>query len=173
MSSSATGYATGADLLNYHDARSVCSFVADDDVKIAESAVPTNAKVLAALLRASGEVEMAAQTGGKYSPTDLDGLTGAGEQALVGLVCDLAFWHLAKRRRDGLKPDQVSGAEQALKLLEQLRKGDMVFPIDNIGDAGIAHVVSPAVPDDPRFGPYGQTVRGASRLFGRRAREAC
>lgn len=177
MASSATSYASGSDLVKYHDARRIGDLISDTDTRIASASVPANAVVTAALLRASGEVEMAAQVGGKYTPTDLAGLTGAAAEALIGLVCDLAVWHIEKRRARGITPADVPGAAEAYEVLAALREGNLVFPTANAIDAMTQEVVEPTGNDtceqDQCGGRYGETVGWARRFFGRRGGGCC
>jgi hypothetical protein len=153
--SSYFAYATPADLLIYHDTRQIADTLKDDDTREASGNIATNPVVLAMLRTASAEVEAAVTTGNRYRPEDLlemfdsaiipenqggDGiLTGTvvGGELLKKLTCDLAFWNLCKRRRQGLRPEAVSGALEALDLLERLRIGERIFPIAETQDAGL------------------------------------
>lgn len=89
----------------------------------------------AALLRASGEVELSCFRGGRYTPTDLADLTGASEAALKGLVCDLAFYHLANRRIPNAS--EMAGYKEAQELLKALRDGEIIFGLQESADAGV------------------------------------
>lgn len=117
-------YATPADLLVYHDAGKVGDYVSDEK-QLTKDELLNDPVVYAALMRASGEVEAACCRGGRYRPEDLQGLTGASREFLRGLVCDLAFFHLAKRRIPD--PQRVPGYEQAIDVLKALSTGDLVF----------------------------------------------
>lgn len=161
----------------FHDARRIGDLISDSDARVAAASVPAHATVTACLLRASGEVEMAAQVGGKYTPTDLAGLTGAAAQALKGLVCDLAVWHIEKRRARGITPADVPGASEAYLVLEALRDGELVFPTDAVLGAVSQEVVEPTASTDCEAeqcnGRYGETVGWARRFFGRRGGGCC
>lgn len=132
--SSATSYATATQLMNAHDANKIGDYATDGGVRLNPGDILTNTVVAAALLRASGQVEMACTRGGRYSPTDLADLTGASEAALVGIVCDLAFYHLAKRRIP--KPENVPGYKEAMEVLQALSQGELIFGLQEAMDAG-------------------------------------
>jgi hypothetical protein len=166
MDSSTISYAGAADLLNAYDARQVGDFVKDDNTRASASALLTDGIVDAALLRASGDVEMAALAREAYTAEELAALEGAALAALKGLVCDIAFWHLKKRRQRGLKLSDVSG--DAAEQLERLRKGELIFPVPDKDAAAGMHATPFNDLSDPRDGNYGRTVQYARRFFGRR-----
>lgn len=151
----------------YRDQRTVLELLADDDTvptttDAENSGTGPGAKLLAALQGASGEVEEHALVGGKYAPADLAALTGNIKVRLEGLVADLAFWRLSKRRWPRLKPEDVSGAEEALDALKRLADGETMFGTVQAVEAGLPAVVTTDPGDDRR------TVRAASRYFGSR-----
>lgn len=175
MASSETAYATGADLVLYHDVRRIGDLISDTDTRVVAASVPDHPLVAIMLKRASGEVEMACQVGGKYSPEALAALDGVAAEALKGLVCDLAAWHLEKRRSRSVKLDDVPGAAEAYGVLRALEEGALVFPTDEAVDAtGMEVVENQAQTEAGRSmadGRYGDTVGGARRFFGRRLGE--
>jgi phage gp36-like protein len=132
---SATAYATATDLINAHDAGKIGDY-AKDGAQLTPNQILTDTKVAAALLRASGEVEAYCVKGGRYTPTDLAALTGAGQAFLKGLVCDLALYHLAKRRGVPDAAKAVPGYAEAMKMLESLGLGEAIFGFQQVADAG-------------------------------------
>lgn len=123
-----SAYATPADMINAFDSRTIGDVVSDTDVQIDESGLATNQKLLAALLKASGEVEAAVIAGGMYTPTELAALTGNGQAFLVDLVCCIAMCKLLRRRASSRMDELQKGVcGDAAEKLESLRKGDAVF----------------------------------------------
>ncbi|VTS00603.1 hypothetical protein [Tuwongella immobilis] len=167
VESSSNSYCTGSQLLDYHDARLVGDLLSDAETRIAEGSIPTNPKVLAALRRASGDLESAALVGGRYKVTDLEMLTGNALEYRIGLVADLAFWHLTKRRFPATKIEDVTGAQQAMDTLELLRTGERIFGVVEVIEAHNMGTVDVSQPVDRRP----TTVQMARRFFGRRNHE--
>jgi hypothetical protein len=141
--SSDTPYCTPADVLTFHDANLVAELCVDDGSTLTLAQLLTHPVLVRSVKRAAGDVEMAALVGKRYTPADLAGLTGVGQQALQGLTADLAFWHLYKRRYVQVKPQDVPGAAEALQMLSDLRKGERIFPIEEVADAGIGIEATP------------------------------
>jgi len=162
--SSSTAYASAADLLNAHDAGKVGDYATDSGARLSEGQIlAPDAKVTAALLRASGEVEMACYRGERYTPTMLAALTGASAAALKGLVCDLAFYHLAKRRMPN--PESVPGYKEAMEKLEALRDGELIFGLQEVADAAKMEAFDTSKDANEI---YNRPSDMARRFFGRR-----
>lgn len=136
---SASGYATYTDLIAYHDSRKIADLVLDTGAR--ETDLSSNTKITRALKRASGEVESACFRGRSYTPADLAALIangGAGAELLIGLVCDLAFWHLCKRRHKlAVKAEEIAGAKEALEMLDAIQAGERIFSFTESAEAGI------------------------------------
>lgn len=161
-------YLTAARVWVYRDERRVLQLLRDDDAPAdkadAETATTTEGgRLLAALAGASGELEEYALAGGRYTPADLAALTGNQLARLEGLVADLAFWRLAKRRWPDCRPEDVSGAAEALAALERLGRGQTIFGTVESAAAGLT-----ATADTDRTGT-GTTVLESRRFFGNRA----
>ncbi len=166
---SATAYATGTQLLNYHDGRKIGDLVNDDGSR--ETAVAANAIVAKALLRASGDVEAACLKGGRYKPVDLAALLtggGAGAEFLIGLVCDIAFWHLCKRRHKlAVKAKEIAGVDEAFETLQALSAGEQILSFLESAEAGLPSTETETVDQkDDRQG----VATIAERFFGRVSR---
>jgi phage gp36-like protein len=161
--STGTAYATATDLIAYHDVRQIGDWCEDGGAILSPANIATDPNVATALLRASGEVEMACFAGGRYAPTDLQALTGASQAALKGLVCDLAFWHLGKRRIPD--PSKIAGYKEAREMLDALREGKLIFGLQEVADAGVMDEI------DIKLDSEGRLQRPsdiADRLFGQR-----
>lgn len=163
--SSASAYAGVADLTAYHDERHVRDMCGDADARETGD-LSANAKVTKALLRASGEVEQAVLVGGRYTPEMLAALTGASLEALKGLVADLAYWHLSKRRYPQQKVSDCPGAEKAFEMLELLKAGERVFGLQEVHDAT---VLEPVDMSTDSTGNETRITDLANRYFGQRA----
>lgn len=174
-STSATAYATAADLFAYHDWQQVADMVRDGDgprpsrAALADATSESGAAVAKFLLLASGELESACRVGNRYLPADIAALTGAGAEYRDKLVSDLAFWRLAQRRQPGTgDPRVVPGAVQALEALTDLRDGHRIFGLLESAEAGLPSAVEP---DPAADGRTFSTVNRARRLFGTRGRD--
>lgn len=148
--SSLTSYATPDDMLVQYDIRAIADLLNDRGVRTGGSPNPDPAivavdPVLQAMLdKASGMVEAACLRSLRYSPADLQGLTGVSLQLLVGIVCDLAMGYLYRRRPDKGKPPAAFG--EALKWLEDLASGERIFSFQETEAAALpsVHVETPA-----------------------------
>lgn len=162
-----TPYLTAARMWLYRDERPVRELLLDDDTMATEadaedSGTDAGAILLAALVGASGEVEEYAMVGGRYLPADLAALTGNAKGRLEGLVADLAYWRLAKRRWPKLTEDEVAGVAEAKAALKRLADGETIFGTVEAVDASVPKTATLDPGDDRR------TVRYAGRFFGNR-----
>ena len=126
--SAATPYCAAADFLEYHDAAQIADWLRDGPgprpsrSALLDGTHPVGARLVKLLLASSGEVESACLVGKRYTPEDLQSLTGAGAEYLRKLTADLAFWRLAQRRTPmSADPEQVPGARQAIQELDGAR----------------------------------------------------
>lgn len=165
--SGSASYLSAARFFLYRDERPVLELLSDDDQKATRSdaeddTADAGAVLNAALQWASGEVERWCLPGNRYKPEDLAALTGNSLVLLEGLVADLAFWRLAKRRWPRVKEDEVSGAADAMQTLRDLRAGETIFGLTESANAGISGAVT------LDSGTNREVVRYASRYFGSR-----
>lgn len=155
-------YLTAARLWLYKDTRPVRELLADDDTIPDQATAEASTVLAAALISASGEVEEYAMVGGRYLPADLAALTGNAKGRLEGLVADLAFWRLSKRRWPKMTEAEVAGVAEAKAALQRLSAGETIFGTVEAVDAGMPSTTTLDPGDDRR------TVRAASRFFGNR-----
>lgn len=140
-------YATAAQMLERYDARVIGDLVSDSGIRQDESALLTDSILSAALNDGAGDIEIALLQGERYSTTDLTALlTGSGNTrfVLIRLNCDRAFFHLYDRR----PWHEISDAYQRRiddsdKLLERLRRGERVFDVASVKDAGLPEIATP------------------------------
>lgn len=140
-------YASAADLTARKDVRNLGDLASDDGVRVASGSLTGNAKITAALEDASGLIEAALLQGKRYSVADLTALTGNSASYLKRLTCDIAFWMLWDRKPSH-KPDdhgRVSAYEDYHKALEMLRKGQHIFDIDEVKEAGLPDIQTPTL----------------------------
>jgi phage gp36-like protein len=128
------------DFLARYDSRAIGQYVADNGVLVSPADLQTNTNLLAILTDASAMLEAAALVGGRYRPADLNNLISSslvGAGLIKRIVSDLAMGLLRKRR--GMSEDQPFPAfEDALRQLELLRKGEVIFPFLEVEEAGNA-----------------------------------
>ncbi|MGD9644317.1 MAG: hypothetical protein AB7U73_01305 [Pirellulales bacterium] len=130
-------YASAADLLARHDARTVGDLAGDIGVPIRGPDLAAHPNVATALQRASGTIEAALLAGGRYTAADLAGLTDNALEWLKGLVCDQAFVFLARRRPDYLVEMTEAITSYVESELDALRSGKHILPIAKAVEASV------------------------------------
>lgn len=133
--SSATSYCSPAQCLTFHDARQIGDLCSDTGTRLSPTDLLTDGNLAAALSAASGEVEAACLVGGKYTPTDLQALTGVSAVFLQRLVSDIAMWFLLTRRDSAAKITELYRSTQ--EKLHRLRLGEMIFGLLDQANAGL------------------------------------
>lgn len=164
--SSATAYASAADLLNAYGAAGIGDWATDGRARLTPAQILTDTIVAAALLRASGEVEHACLRGGKYTAADLAALAGASAAALKGLVCDIAAYRIAKRRLPVPNAEEVSSYKEARETLKALNEGAEIFSLQETIDAGTGPSTADLQYDSANR--VNRPTEMARRLFGSR-----
>ena len=162
---SATPYCSATDFVKRYDVRSIGDRLGDVGIRVDATSVLTDTNLAALLLQASGMVEEACLRGRRYTPTDLQSLTGSGLERLRGLVADLALWLIYNRRPDPTRPIP-SQCQTASNTLELLASGYRIFSLGEHADAGKEiKVISPTTGEVSPRSSLPLTQR-ASRLFG-------
>lgn len=162
-----SAYCSVDEVLKRIDKRTVADLVSDTGEAVEANTLTTNAELLAAMLDASGEVEAAAMKGSRYTPADLQALTGAAKARLCRILVRLTICFLYERRPDKGPIPEVYKA--ALDQLEQLRSGEMIFGTVETHDAQTQdHAVETARNVENRDG----TTYQARRFMGRRSNRA-
>lgn len=145
-------YASVADLLQRYDFRDIGGLVSDDNreaspVDLATVGTPGNSIAQACLDDASGDIEAALFSSGRYTELDLTSLTGNSLSYLKRITCDIAM-ALIYARRPLYDPDKYKMAmETAESHLERLRKGENVFNLQPQIDAGTPDIDGPSTMD--------------------------
>ena len=135
-------YATPADLLKRFDARVIGDLVSDNGLKVDRQSLQDHPVLLAVLLDASGEIDASVLQANRYTTANLAALTGNSLSHLIRITCTIAFGLLWERRP--WSDDDDSGRDEAQKRarqqLDMLRKGQTIFDVDEVQDAGLPAV---------------------------------
>lgn len=110
--------------------------VSDTGLPIPEASLATDAKLLAALDDASGEIRSAALVAGRYTEADLDALAEGGDPFLIRMTCSLAIGYLL-RRRPGILQQLPADTVEAQQWLAALRFGERIFAVAETATAGV------------------------------------
>ncbi len=160
--SSLTPYASPQDLLERYDVRTVGELASDTGIPLTAQQMKTSARILAAILDASGALESACIVGNRYTPHDLQSLTGASANFCKMLVCDLAMGRLVMARPT--KDETPQFYTMALQWLERLRLGERIFGLQETADAGARITEDPFLESD--LARLNLATYQCQRLFG-------
>lgn len=138
--SASTSYCSPAQFLEVVDNTILGDLVMDDGTRATPTALLTNTKLQFALNAASGELEMAALVGERYSPSDLQALTGVMAYRLQELVAWLALGKLMGRRNPAI--EKYPEIEDAQFALQAIREGVRIFGLVEAQVAGLMAQVS-------------------------------
>jgi hypothetical protein len=133
-------YCTVAQAVQFWDVRVCADLCNDSDVTatVTPANIGTNPIALLLMSRASGRIDSACSVANRYQPSDLAKLVatgGTGADFLSGMVADLWFGALVRRRPDkGI--DVPKEYEEAERLLEQLRHGELIYGFVEAETAG-------------------------------------
>lgn len=169
--SSATPYATAAQLLTRFDVRVVADLCSDDDAEsplpaqLKDATTTAGAKLYAALQDASGDVEAACFVGERYTAADLVALTGNGAATLMRLVTTLALDYLYQRRCDPGYQASIE-VQKAQRFLGALADGERIFGLQEQAGAGLLSIETEAA---ATVAARDLVTLQANRFFGTRA----
>lgn len=136
-------YADASDIKARKDVRTLGDLVGDADTRATSVELDTDTVLATALQDASGIIDAAVFHAGRYSADDLNGLTGNSLALLKRLTCDIAYTLLRRRRGyTGDEGEDLAEFKQADQMLERLRKGERVFDVAEVIDAGNTQVVT-------------------------------
>lgn len=137
-------YASGDDLISRYDIDLIGDLASDDRETQDRNDVADHPHVLTALEDASGEVDAALLAGGRYTATQLEGLTDRSLSYLKSIVCGLAMAALHERRPEAVDAQTIERITQrARDAILSLRRGDNVFGLVEHIDAGRTHLEGP------------------------------
>jgi phage gp36-like protein len=130
-------YATSADLIARYDIDIIGDLASDEREPMERDDVPNHPNVLVKLLDASGEIDVALLSGSRYTPQQLENLTGNSKYKLIRITCDIAMSLLLSRRADERLQDLAENvAKISRQHLAALQRGENVFGIVEMQGAG-------------------------------------
>lgn len=142
--------ATVSDLVARWDQRLLADLASDTGTP--ESSLSTNARVLAALEGASGQVRSAVLQGQRYTVEDLANLGPEDSAYLKDIVCGLAVLRLAVCRLNVLGEQVYKDLRQDLQeRLEELARGERIFATAQAQEAGLPKTDGPRLADYQRI----------------------
>lgn len=143
-----SAYADGNDLVARYDIDLVGDLATDDRESLDRLAIVSHPRVDTALTDASGEVEVALLAGGRYTVAQLQGLQGNAMNHLKQIVCGLAMAALYRRRPESADAEFIKSiTEDARAAVLALRRGENVFGIVEVIEAGIQETTGPSALD--------------------------
>jgi phage gp36-like protein len=138
-------YATPADLLLRKSEQTIGQLVSEDGTAVSSGALATDDKVLAALESASGAIDAALLQAGRYEPSDLAALTDNSLAHLKHITCEIAMAYLFAIKPTYATDDYKAQMDLHDLYLERLRKGENVFNISKVIEAGTPKLSRPSV----------------------------
>lgn len=138
-------YATPADLILRKSSLTIGQLVSETGTAVAEGSLAADTKVLAALESASGAIDAALLQAGRYTPTQLSALTGNSLAYLKHMTCEIAMAYLFAIKPTFSSDDYKAALEVHDLYLERLRKGENIFNIEAVIDAGTPKHFTPSV----------------------------
>lgn len=159
-------YCTPAQFVELFDVRLAGDYLSDTGQRLPPPDVLASTILSALLKTASGRLESQLVRGGRYTPDDLNALTGNGVQFLRQVVAGLTAFYLWMRRPTKFQKDDMPGiAKIAMEDVEMLGNGLEILPFTQAAQAGrINHHVTTAQELTDR----GLCEIGARRFFGQR-----
>lgn len=140
-------YATVADLIARFDRRDIQALVSDTQFQVELMELGENAALLAALDDASGIIDAALLKANRYSTDDLNGLTG-NSLALLKRICCAQVMVLLLERRPDRDPERLEAQTNlAESYLKRISKGEDVFDLEPVKEAGLPETVGPTLVD--------------------------
>jgi hypothetical protein len=112
----------------------------------------------------AGEIESRCSVSNRYSPTDLQALSGVSQVLLWKLNAARAFWSLNQYLKPlTARPQDVPMAVESAQLLELLEKGEAIFSFTETQGAGIGLPIVQQANPSQLLTP--NVVARANRLF--------
>ncbi len=142
-------FATADNMISFFDSRTLGDLVSDDGDRVAAGSLANDSNMTAALQAASGRIISAIGVGGRYTRSDLEGLTGEQASYLAYLTCCCAYWILWQRRTwtDAYRDQMESAKQRNDEALKMLKAGSEIFEIQSNVDASQPYVSASSVPD--------------------------
>ncbi len=125
-------WASISDMQTRYDVRTLAQLVSDDDTA---GTLAGNAILNAMLEDATGFIQSAIYQGQSYTTTQMATIISDGSPLLKRLVCDIAIKHLFARRARDMPGVVQSQYDDAMDMVDELRKGTRVFDAVQNADA--------------------------------------
>lgn len=138
--SSQVSYATPQDFINRVDVKIPGLLCRDDQTEATPAALLVDPVLQVCLEDASGAVEAECLVARRYSPEDLQALTGVSRQFLKRIVCGITIQYL-RWRRGIMEPTTYPMYLESVKWLELLGNGEAIFALTGTEQAGLPHTV--------------------------------
>ncbi len=132
-----TAYASVADMFSRYDVRTIANLCSDHGQTETATTLANNRMLRVALHDASGDIESALTTAGRYTVADLSGLTGNSLSKLKNVTCQIAMSNLMERRPSSSANKLKEALELRESILERLRNGTNIFNLPDTVDAGL------------------------------------
>lgn len=95
----------------------------------------------------AGEIEAACTVSKRYSPADLNALTGVSQLLLQKLNAARSMWSLAMYLKPlTARPEEVPMAKESAELMMMLKDGVLIFGFLESAEAGLPSVNAPSLP---------------------------
>jgi len=120
-------YVTADELKPYIDERILAEVLSDDETPVSNPFA--SSKFTAMRLRASGAIESACLHRGQYTVDDLENLTLASREYMVGVAAGLIWGYMRDRRGVAGDEKKMKQAQDAEDVLDALRDGARVFSV--------------------------------------------
>lgn len=133
-------YASAADMIVRYDVRTLGDLLTDDSQRQSPAQVLASDTLTAMLADASGEIDAALRVGQRYTAANLAALTGNSLALLKRITCQIAMRMLWERRpylNEVQEQARDESQDKSRRMLEKLRKGEAIFDIADVPDAGL------------------------------------
>lgn len=133
-------YASAADMVVRYDVRTLGDLLTDDGLRQTPAQVAASATLASLLSDASGEIDAALRVGQRYTAANLAALTGNSLALLKRITCQIAMRMIWERRPYLNEMQEVAredSQDKSRRMLEKLRKGEAIFDIADVPDAGL------------------------------------
>lgn len=130
---------TAADMIARYDARTLGDLVTDTGTRLVGDELTDSTKLATLLDEATGHVKASLFRANRYTQDELDDLTGESLAFLTGLVCQVAFWMLWRRKpaAQNADPQRKEAKELYEAAMKSLNSGELVLDVEAVKDAGV------------------------------------
>lgn len=137
-------YASSSDMVTRIREQTLMDLVTDTGDRPESAALLTDAKLLAALADASAVIDAALVVGRRYTPDQLEALTGSSQNLLKRMTCEIALAFLLERN-PGYSNDLYERYESIReRYLTRLQQGVDMFNLDAELNASLPTIDGPS-----------------------------